>query len=301
MLPETLNTTVETEIVRNLNDIPETVTTTCLSSTVTLNIPILGISDSRSSEIPLQHIASSSACLSSATTTTVYSTINKSKCSTKTDDTSIKIEQHLIGVQENCTNSSQNAGNSDTTNHEEIVQITRDNVPEAGVTYNNVPKSIEETNLKRKSVDTPESEPPCKQPKQLLNHSLPFLNLSNNHPLKKHSKMNRNGENVKNVSPKVVILENDIIVPSSSVSSGARIEMSSPKPAILNKTMPIVYSTKSCSPVTLSKTIMSTKASIIPPKLPSTTYAGQKPPCYMPKTTYSPVLNVPKPVTVNAR
>lgn len=260
----------------------------------------MSISEPRSSEIPLQHIASSSACLSSATTTTVYSTINKSKCSTKTDDSSIKIEQHLIGVQENCNNSSQKVESPETRNQQEIRQIPTENVPEAGVTCNNVPKSIEETNLKRKCVDTPENEPPCKQPKQVLNHSLPFLNLSNNHPLKKHAKMNRNGENVKNTSPKVVILENDIIVPSSSVSSGTRIEMSSPKPAVLNKTMPITHSTKPCSPVTMSKTIMSTKASIIPPKLPSTTYAGQKQPCYMPKTTYSPVLNVPKPVTVNA-
>lgn len=275
--------------------------TSCLSSTVTLNIPILGISESRSSEISLQHISSSSACLSSATTTTVYSTINKSKCSTKTDDTSMKIEQHSIGLQENCTNSSQKAESTEVTKQEEIVQSTCENVPEVSITHNNVPKNIQEPNLKRKSVDTSESEPPCKQPKQTLNHSLPFLNLSNNHPLKKHSKVNRNGENVKNISPKVIILENDIIVPSSSVSSGTKNEMSSTKPVILNKTLPIVYSTKPCSPVTLSKTIMSTKASIIPPKLPSTTYAGQKPLCYMPKTTFSPVLNVPKPVSVNAR
>lgn len=261
----------------------------------------MGIPDNRqSSDIPIHHLASSSACLSSATTTTVYSTINKSKCSTKTDDSSVKIDQNTCssGQDENCKNIDHESDKNDISKQDDV----RENLPEVNVSCNNVPKIIHETSLKRKLDDTCDSEPRLKQPKQnILNHSLPLLNLSNNHPLKKHSKMNRNGENVKNSSSKVVILENDILVPSCSVPSIIKIDVPSSKPMILNKTVPIMQSTKPSTTVSLAKSIMSTKASIIPPKLPSTTYAGQKPPCYMPKTTFSPVLNVPKPVTVNAR
>lgn len=301
-LPEIPTTIAETQNINNVHDNPEPVKTSSLT-TVTLNIPILGIPESRHSEIPIQHVASSSASLSSGTTTTVYSTINKSKCSTKTDDTSIKIEQNPVVIQQNSANLQTKPEAIEPAQQEGIVKINRENVPEISVSCNNVPRSEHETNLKRKCDETSDCEPPSKQPKQnILNHSLPFLNLSNNHPLKKHSKINRNGENVKS-SPKVVILENDIIVPSASVSSGVKNDhvLSPPKPIVLSKIIPITHSAKSSTSVTLSKSIMSTKASIIPPKLPSTTYVGQKPPCYMPKTSYSPVLNVPKPVTVNAR
>lgn len=180
---------------------------------------------------------------------------------------------------------------SDTVPQQEAVKISH---PEINIVVcNNVPKSTHDPNLKRKIDDIScDGEPPPKQPKQnILNHSLPLLNLSNNHPLKKHSKLNHNGENVKNSSPKVVILDNDIIVPASDIKP----------PTILNKTMPIMQSTKPSTTISLSKSIMSTKASIMPQKLPSTTYGGQKAPCYMPKTTFSAVLNVPKPVTVNSR
>lgn len=291
-LPETPSSIAESQNTNNVHDIPETVNTSSLS-TVTLNIPILGIPDSRHSDI-----ASSSACLSSATTTTVYSTINKSKCSTKTDDTTLKVEQNSIDVQQKSVNSPAIPETIEHAPQDAIVKINHENVTEVSVPCNNVPRSVHETNLKRKYDETTESEPPSKQPKQnVVNHSLPFLNLSNNHPLKKHSKMNRNGENVKS-SPKVVILEHDIILPSSAVKNDV---LSPSKSTVFNKIMPITHSDKSSTSVTLSKSIMSTKASIIPPKLPSTTYVGQKPPCYMPKTSYSPVLNVPKPVTVNAR
>lgn len=265
---------------------------------------MLGIPDSRpASDIPIHHVASSSVCLSSATTTTVYSTINISKCSTKTEDTSVKIDSNSSSCiqEDNCENIDQKPDTNDIVKPQDDV---RENHPEVTVvSCNNVPRSIQETNLKRKNDDsTCDGEPPSKQPKQnILNHSLPLLNLSNNHPLKKHSKMNRNGENVKKNSPKVIILENDIIVPSCSVSSVFKVDVATSKPVILNKTMPIMQSTKPSTTVSLSKSIMSTKASIIPPKLPTATYAGQKAPCYMPKTTFVPVLNVPKPVTVNSR
>lgn len=301
VLPETPAVIGETQNINNVQDIAATANTSTIT-TVTLNIPILGISRSQTTDTTIPHV-SSSASLSSATTTTVYSTINTSKCSTKTDDTSVKIEQNLIGIQETMGDIKPNTESIQSGKQDCFVPNNHEAASEVFVSCNSSSSSINETNLKRKSDTTHESESPSKQSKQnILNHSLPLLNLSNNHPLKKHSKLNRNGENVKNSSPKVVILENDIIVPSGAVSSCVKIDVPAPKITILDKgTSPNKHTTRPSTPISLSKSILSTKASIIPQKLPSTTYAAQKPPCYMPKTTYSPVLNVPKPVTSNTR
>lgn len=247
--------------------------------------------------------SSSSACLSSAaTTTTVYSTINKSKCSTKTDDPSVKSKESvLIIAREN--------------SEEQSVSVDVSNVvaEKPDVLCDNVADSAPETNLKRKLEDAIAKDkessppPPAKRPKQNDSDQShhPLMNLSNNHPLKKHSKMNRNGENTatknsfssttSSSSPRVVILEHDIILPAGSVAS-----LIHPKSTNIDgKSRPV-----SSPPLSLSKSsgIMSTKASIIPAKVPSTTYiGGQKPPCYMPKTTYNQVLNVPKPMVVNSK
>lgn len=282
----------ESEIVQNISGI---VTTNSFTS-VALDIPILGISTSRTSDIPNHHILSGSTSFSSATTTTVYSTINKSKCSTKTDDTPVKIHQKPVTVQENFINIQPSP--DEIINLENHIEENSGKSVDADVPCISVPLNVQETNRKRKCDNSCEAEPPSKRTNQnMLNHSLPLLNLSNNHPLKKHSKMNRNGENVKKSSPKVMILDHDIIVPSTSVSLPAQIDLPVSKPMILDRNM---HTTRPSTPLSTSKNVMSIKTSVIPPEISSVSYANQKSPCYMPKTTYSPVLNVPKLATTNA-
>ncbi|GJQ81920.1 hypothetical protein Trydic_g20388 [Trypoxylus dichotomus] len=129
----------------------------------------------------------------------------------------------------------------------------------------NVPVAIgvrmENKGVKHKLDDKGESkhpdEPPVKQPKQtILNHTLSLHKLSNNHPLKKHSQMSNE------------------VMPSLGVKP-PMLEVSQP-PTIINKGLnnqpnrpgtPATHKWKSSTP---------------------------GPPCYMPKTTYSPIINVPK-------
>lgn len=297
VVPEIPNKTSEPQTINDVQDITNSINTSNLT-TVTLNIPLLGISESRTTDVSMQPILSASASLSSATTTTVYSTINESKCSTKSDDTPIKLDQNTSNMRENLEQHTKIenlhmvpiSGDSSTLQNKVLEIIS--------TSCNSIPTTSHDLNLKRKCDTEPENEPPLKLAKpNILNHSLQFLNLSNNHPLKKHSKINHNGENVKNSSPKVVILEHSIIEPGSMVTASIKIDVPVSKPITLNKTTTTIHSARSSTPVSVMKTIMSTKASIIPPKLPSTTYVGQKQPCYMPKTTYTPVLNVPKPGT----
>lgn len=117
---------------------------------------------------------------------------------------------------------------------------------------------IENKPVKHKLDDKNSEEPPVKQPKQtILNHTLGLHKLSNNHPLKKHSQMSNE------------------IVP-----------ISAPKPSILEVTTP---------PTIINKSLNSQ------PNRPGTPATHKwksstpgPPPCYMPKTTYSPIINVPK-------
>ncbi|KAJ8973010.1 hypothetical protein NQ317_004608 [Molorchus minor] len=209
-------------------------------------------------------LLTSCATLSSGTTTTVFSTINSSKCSTMSDDTPIK-----VGVKPD------------------------NGVKEVDPLANNLDK-----NLKRRCEEAPEVEPPIKQPKPtILNHSLSLLNLSNNHPLKRHSKKNRNGENIKDASKASVETEITLVCASSPSRTSIRTtnDVTFPKPTFVNKNFVNVPSSRPGTPVSASRPpISSTRPSIAPPKPPAA-YAGSKSPCYMPKTTYNPVLNVPKP------
>lgn len=109
--------------------------------------------------------------------------------------------------------------------------------------------------VKHKIEEKNPAEPPIKQPKQtILNHTLGLHKLSNNHPLKKHSQMS-----------------NDLV------------PVSGPKPSILEP------------PTIINKSL---NAQPNRPGTPAThkwkSSTPGPPPCYVPKTTYSPIINVPK-------
>lgn len=126
------------------------------------------------------------ATLSSGTTTMVFSTINSTKCSTKSEDSvsrseSVKPDMAAVKSEKDATSDK---------------EVPKGETVKAPAVVNNVT----DKNLKRKSDSVTEAEPPAKLPKPtILNHSLGLLNLSNNHPLKKHSKLNRNGESIKEI------------------------------------------------------------------------------------------------------
>lgn len=136
-------------------------------------------------EAPAPGFLSGCATLSSATTTMVFSTINSTKCSTKSEDAVSKSESVAAPVK----------GEKDVSAPER--ETSKAELAKPPAVANNV---SEKNVMKRRGDSLAEAEPPAKLPKPtILNHSLGLLNLSNNHPLKKHSKLNRNGESVKEI------------------------------------------------------------------------------------------------------
>lgn len=83
-----------------------------------------------------------------------------------------------------------------------------------------------------------------------------------------------------------------------TVTTTTTTEATFTKPHPVNKNLAGTQLNRPGTPVSTAKpSIMSTKPSIIPSK-PVSVYSGPvKSPCYMPKTTYNPIINVPKPVT----
>ncbi|CAG9820633.1 unnamed protein product [Phaedon cochleariae] len=225
----------------------------------------------------------SSTCstLSCATTTTVYSTINNSKCSTKSEEIPSAPFEPQAGSDKS----------------DEVEKQCIDD---------KIPPSQENSNvktLKRKLEAIADCEPPVKQQKQtILNHSIGLLNLSNNHPLKKHSKLNRNGENLKDALAKLASSSDSEVVTKTSnsvmkcVNTISTSEITISKLTSNNNSLLSVDRSRPETPVSKSL-IMSTKSSIIPSKTNAITYSPAKPPCYMPQANYNPIITVPKPTT----
>ncbi|KAL1502717.1 hypothetical protein ABEB36_007821 [Hypothenemus hampei] len=163
--------------------------------------------NSELSLIPLNsHCASFS---NSSGTTMVFSTINKSMCSTKPS--------------------------SETT--------TRTNASEKkeGTTSNDIKQS---NILKRKGEDlTKTIEVPSKLPKPtILNHSIGLMNLSNSHPLKKHSKLSRNGERRPlDVNDKMSLSNTNVTVSHATPKS---VDNNTNKPIIINKNLNYLHVNK---------------------------------------------------------
>lgn len=118
------------------------------------------------------------------------------------------------------------------------------------------------------------------QVKQMvLNHSLGLQNLSNNHPLKKHSQLTRCAENADNKSHTEI--KNKIPSSTSIPTIATTTNQIFSKPTnLINKTVTNLQLNRPGTPIASQKWS---------PK-PTT----QNSPCYMPKTTYSPIINVPK-------
>ncbi|XP_031330877.1 polycomb group protein Psc-like, partial [Photinus pyralis] len=112
---------------------------------------------------------------------------------------------------------------------------------------------------KHKLPNAPEAEPPPKLPKPtILNHTLGIQNLSNNHPLKRHAQIRRSIESV-----------------CSSTAS---------------------HNSTHLTTVTVNSTPVSSIFSKHPnsTKWPPNRLQSTNLPCYAPKTTYNPIINVPK-------
>jgi len=111
-------------------------------------------------------------------------------------------------------------------------------------TNKDVPVSKPSNTLKRKCEESEKlSELPAKLPKPtILNHSIGLMNLSNNHPLKKHSKLNRNGERRHlDLSDKVP----NLTVSHSTIAQKPSADSNNSKPIIINRSLQIV---QRCSP-----------------------------------------------------
>nr|XP_023014389.1 uncharacterized protein YMR317W-like isoform X2 [Leptinotarsa decemlineata] len=242
------------------------------------------VSDSIHMNIAISTPLSVCATFSSAATTTVYSTINSSKCSTKSEE--------LI--------SSASSLPSEMSSKQGAIEEKLK--PSSPPTAND---GTCDKNLKRKNIAVVDTEPPAKQPKQtILNHSLGLQNLSNNHPLKKHSKLNRNGENVKEGTlTKAITSESELLSSVTNLFTTTTSETTVSKANLMNKSGMFAQSqsSKSETPVSLAKSPVQTlKPSTVSAKSPLASYGSVKPPCYMPKSSYNPIINVPKPVTSNS-
>ncbi|KAF5281372.1 hypothetical protein FQA39_LY17814 [Lamprigera yunnana] len=110
-------------------------------------------------------------------------------------------------------------------------------------------------------------EPPMKQQKQtILNHSLGIHNLSNNHPLKRHSQVRRSTETSTSIDTKCSVVTSMTVC---SVSTTSTAVMALPTTSTFSK----AANSKRTYPLNRRQTNL---------------------PCYAPKTTYNPVINIPK-------
>ncbi|CAG9831081.1 unnamed protein product [Diabrotica balteata] len=205
--------------------------------------------------VSLPSPSSNCATLSSGGTTMVFSTINSTKCSTKTEDSLLKVAKP------------------------DIVETNAEKI-----------NTEVEKSLKRKIELNVEVEPPSKQSKPIiLNHNMGLMNLSNNHPLKKHSKLNRNGEHVRDL-PKTTEFESKTVNSTLLTTTGyntseipAKKEPEVLKSSIVNRSSPRPGTPTTTKPLAMrAKTLISE--------------SGVKPPCYQPRSAYGPLFNVPRPV-----
>lgn len=121
-----------------------------------------------------------------------------------------------------------------------------------------------------------DGEPVAKQPKPtILNHSLGIHNLSNNHPLKRHSQIRRSVECIGPTDLKSSIT--GVVVSTSPCITTA----------VLGGCVSTVTATTTSSIFTRQTT--SNKQTVYTPSRLQTNL-----PCYAPKTNYNPVINVPK-------
>lgn len=128
--------------------------------------------------------------------------------------------------------------------------------PSVTISNNVVLNKPDVTEKKHKLQDGTEGEPPQKQPKPtILNHSLGLQNLSNNHPLKKHSQAVRCLENTQ-IKPANVISK-----PSTPITSNRWQQKSTP--IYQPKTYaPIINVPKPKTDVTTPTTSVTTKMTI---------------------------------------
>ncbi|CAG9860973.1 unnamed protein product [Phyllotreta striolata] len=227
-----------------------TTTTSDPLSTASLNSTQRSVNSIQSSActftMPMisDHLTSSSnscATLSSGCTTTVFSTINATKCSTKTDESSINVEK---------------------------IEIKND-----------------DKGFKRKAeCNNTIAGPPVKQSKSgvLIHSNISLLNLSNNHPLKKYSKINRNGENVKEISTTKASLDS---VTKSVETNSNSINADELKQNVSEK----AETKKNCETITVTSS--STPASHSLQLKTMVSEAGLQSTCYQPKTACSIVVS----------
>lgn len=147
------------EIVNNNNYKPSEILTVVDSKVTKKELPELKYIG-KSATLTEQNSVTS-VSLSSTTTKTVFSTINSSKCSVSSD-------------------------NNDTKKYY--------NKKEQKTEKASKPTAANETKGVKRKLDTPSNEQPIKQ--TILNHSINLHNLSNNHPLKKHSQLPKVEEKV---------------------------------------------------------------------------------------------------------
>ncbi|XP_057671095.1 mucin-2-like isoform X1 [Diorhabda carinulata] len=253
----------------SLGNVTNTYTSVSLPAFVDpiISTPITSVTLSTKSDFLTVSLPSSSiscATLSSGGTTMVFSTINTSKCSTKTEDSILKAAQP------------------------DITEINSERDTEKP--------------LKRKLEPNVDVEPPAKQSKPIiLNHNIGLLNLSNNHPLKKHSKLNRNGENLKDLQKVTCVSEIKItnVVTTSTVTilnstslhkfnPVKKLESEPTKPNIINKSISNIQ--RPGTPTSTTKPLAMRAKTLI-------SETGVKPPCYQPRTVYGSSINVPKTLT----
>lgn len=165
----------------------------------------------------------------------------------------------------------------------------------------NTIKSLNDRQLgtKHKIQNHSEEEPVAKQPKQtILNHSLGIHNLSNNHPLKRHSQIRKSTEGIStsselkstNSSSSITSNTTSTTITSSSTSTASSVSTINSVPSsstfskqtIINKQ--INNNNNNATPMRLNT----------PQKWPPNRTPTTNLPCYAPKTNYNPVINVPK-------
>lgn len=193
--------------------------------------------------------------MTTKTTVALEKPLENSRCKSSTSCTTIFPVHTVNSVSNNATTITVTATKTVPTSKP---QISTESSQIAPVNHERSPK--------HKLEDANHGEPPSKQIKQtILNHSLGLQHLSNNHPLKKHSQVARPQESEAKANADVKVVKPPVFT----------------KPAaVVNKSFANVQPSRPGTPITTQKWPLG--------KPQNTT------PCYMPKTTFSPVINVPK-------
>lgn len=221
----------------------------------------------------------------SNTTTTVVNNLTSATIATSTNSQSKSSVSVTCASMPNATATTTSTDSRKNSSHP-IITSTSSCGTKLTLKYKNL------NSEKKHKLDTSkhEDEPSEKRRKStiLSNHTLGVEKLSNNHPLKKHSQMNRSSsDNGERTTVTTASTAASIISTTSTTTTEINsTTISTSVPAVAVTSQNVVINKVTTTPIRPGTPITT-------PMGPKWTSRSSTPPCYVPKTTYSPIINIP--------